>query len=217
MFENVVKPSGSITGLLCALAVFCLTALPVLADSGTALVSVHAESGALAGDVTHPLRPGVAADKSVRLITGSSIDIGNGTYSFRKTDKGVRSQLYTKAYTKAYTTTIQDRKQPLFNTTFNIHRLITGFAPLQRTTALLSLAVFCLTALPVLAEPGTAAYPGIDNSIVHLLRPGVAADKNVRIITGSSINISNGTYSFSKTDLRLVKGVYINWANIWHV
>lgn len=68
MFDTVMKQSNRVAGILLGLAVFCLSPLSSFADELT------------------PLRPGVAADRSVSLVTGSSIDIGNGTYSFSETD-----------------------------------------------------------------------------------------------------------------------------------
>lgn len=55
------------------------------------------------------------------------------------------------------------------------------------------------------SDPGSAPLTDL-----HPLRPGLAPDKGISVVTGSSVDIANGTYTFTETDLRVpAKGIPI--------
>lgn len=66
--------------------------------------------------------------------------------------------------------------------------------------SLLAASLFCQTAAADVADLE-----------ISPLRPGLIPDRGVSVITGSSVDIGNGTYNFTETDLRVpAKGIPIN-------
>lgn len=88
------------------LALLVSPRIPAYAGSPAAVVkqysSARAASSVTGDDTAIPRRPGKAPDKAVSVTTGSSVDIGNGTYTFSETDLRVPARAIPIELSRTY-------------------------------------------------------------------------------------------------------------------